>query len=131
MKIPGLKDLYKTVHCDQSGIGLVEALVAIAILGISAVSFISNLSVGSISVRTLDEAAIAQQFLTSEMETIKGVGYDVSGASYPVLTAPEGYSLTLEVDSTIYPDAGIQKITATVWRDGGRVASLENYKANR
>jgi Tfp pilus assembly protein PilV len=122
---------FKKTFQSQSGIGLVEGLVAVAILGVSAVSFISNLSAGAISVRNLDEQAIAQQLLTSQMETLKGVDYDPTGLSYPIISGTAGYSLTVTVDSHIYTNTDLQKITAAVWRNGAQVAKLENYKVNR
>jgi type II secretory pathway pseudopilin PulG len=131
MKLTHLISRCKKAWRSQSGIGLVEALVAIAILGMASVGFVSNLSAGSISVRTLNEAAIAQQLLTSQMETLKGAKYDVTGSSYPIINAPSGYSLTLDVNSKIYANTNLQKITATVWHNGALVEKLENYKVNR
>lgn len=115
----------------QSGFGLVETLVAISILGLSAVAFISSLSAGAISVKTLDEQTIAQQLLTSQMEALRSQNYDVSGNTYSLVAAPDGYSLTLSVNSHIYSDTDLQKITATVWHHGIKVETLENYKGLR
>jgi type II secretory pathway pseudopilin PulG len=116
---------------QESGMGLVESLVAIAILGVSAVSFITSLSAGAISVKDLNEQAIAQQLLTSQMEELKGVSYDLSGRSYPIIKVPEGYDLTLTVNSSIYTNTNIQKITAVVWHDGSQVSQIENYKVKQ
>jgi len=55
----------------QAGIGLVETLVAIAILGVVAVTFMTALSAGSISVNNLAQQASAQELATTQMETIR------------------------------------------------------------
>jgi hypothetical protein len=120
-----------TIFKEQTGIGLAETLVAIAILGVSAVSFISNLSAGAISVRTLNEETVVQQLLTSEMETLRGVTYDVSGTSYPIISSPSGYTLTIAVNSSIYSNNNIQKITVLVWHDGVQAGQLESYKVKK
>jgi hypothetical protein len=114
---------------DQSGIGLAEALVAIAILGVSAVCFVSSLSAGAISTSTLQESMIAQRLLTSEMETLNSLQYDITGLSYPVISLPADYNLTLSVNSNIFSNTDLQKITAVVWHNGVQVAQLENYKS--
>ena len=116
---------------NQSGIGLVESLVAIAILGVAAVSFVSSLSAGAVAVNTLNEQTVSQQLLTSEMETLKGIAYDINGNAYPVINTPEGYNLTVAVNSHIYADTDLQKITLVVRHNGVQVAQLENYKVNR
>jgi len=121
----------KRLLLSQKGFGLVETLVAVAILGLSAVSFVSSLSAGARSVNTLDEQVVAQQLLSSQIEYLKDQTYDATGGSYSLIEAPEGYSLALEVDSHIYPDSDLQKITVTVRHHGQAVSSLENYKADR
>jgi Tfp pilus assembly protein PilV len=131
MKVLNFVSQLKKLLRAQSGIGLVETLVAVAILGVSAVSFVSNLSVGAMSVRTLNEEATIQQLLTTQMETLKGLKYDATGNTYPVISTPDGYNLTLSVDSQIVSNTNLQKITATLWLKGKQVAILENYKANR
>jgi prepilin-type N-terminal cleavage/methylation domain-containing protein len=121
----------KKLFCNQSGMGLAETLVAIAILGIAAVCFVSSLSVGAVSVNALGEQAVAQQLLTSEMESIKAASYDVTGGSYPIVDAPDNYSLTLSVNSSLFSNTNIQKVTASVYHNGVLVEKLENMKGNR
>ncbi len=116
---------------NQSGIGLTESLVAIAILGVSAISFITSLASGAISVKTLDQAAMAQQLLTSQMETLKAMPYDATGQSYTVINAPEGYRVTLEVNSNIYSDPNLQHIIAVVWHQNTPLSQLESFRTNR
>jgi hypothetical protein len=115
----------------ESGIGLAETLVALAILGISASAFITALSTGAISVRIQDELALSQGLAQSEMEVIKAAPFDVTGQSYPVLNGPSGYTITIQTDSSVYGDSRIQQVTVTVLHDASAVLTLENYKVNR
>jgi prepilin-type N-terminal cleavage/methylation domain-containing protein len=54
--------LKKALSCSgrKPGFGLVESLVAIAILGISLTAFITDLSAGSIAVNSHSEQVVAQ-----------------------------------------------------------------------
>jgi type II secretory pathway pseudopilin PulG len=126
-----IKTLAQKVLSGQTGIGLVETLVAISILGLSAVCFVSSLSVGAMSVNTLGQQAIAQQLLTSEMEILKAAAFDVTGGTYPKVDLPDNYTMTLNVNSNLFSNTNIQKISATVYHNGVAVASLENIKGNR
>jgi type II secretory pathway pseudopilin PulG len=116
---------------DQKGIGLVETLVAIAILGVTAVTFMTALSAGSNSVNVMQKQATGQELAMTQMETIKAANYDVTGNSYTALDAPAGYQINIETASNIYTDTDIQKITVEVSYDNETVSRLENYKVNR
>ena len=118
---------------DQKGLGLVESLVAVAILGSSAVAFAVALSAGSIAVREQDQQVMAQSLVQAQLEYVKGYTYEPEATTYPAVDAPEGYSVSVAVGSI--PEAGddtdIQRITATVSRGGDNILSVEDYKVNR
>lgn len=116
---------------EEKGISLVEALVAIAILGIGITAFITALSTGSIAVGAQDEATIVQRLAQTQMESIKAAAYDSSGGSYSPVTAPASYAISINVNSSIYTNSDIQKVTVTVSREGNPVLTLEDYKVNR
>jgi type II secretory pathway pseudopilin PulG len=116
---------------DQAGIGLVEALVAIAILGITAATFMTALSAGSVSVSDLRQQAIAQELVRTQMETLKAADYDATGDSYPAIDAPAGYQMKIETKADSNGDSGIQKITVEVNYDNQTIARLENFKVDR
>ena len=115
----------------QSGLGLVETLVAVAILGTSVVAFVVALSTGSIAVGEQDEEVVVQGLARSQLEYTKSYTYNPGATTYPTITAPTGYSLDVAVSSVPGADTNIQKITVTVSRDGQDVLTVSDYKVNR
>jgi type II secretory pathway pseudopilin PulG len=115
----------------QRGIGLAETLVAIAILGTAVVAFATGLGAGSIAVGEHDDQATAQGLAQSQMEYTKSYAYNPGAATYPLLNAPEGYSLNVSASAASGGDTDIQKITVTVSREGEEIVRVEDYKVNR
>jgi hypothetical protein len=65
------------------------------------------------------------------MESVKDAAYDVTGATYATVSAPAGYAVVLNVDSGVYVNSNIQKVTVTVQRSSIPVLAIEGYKVNR
>lgn len=120
----------KDKYSDQRGIGLVETMMAVAILGTAVVAFIAALSTGSISVNLHQEETIAQRLAQNQIEYTKEQPFD-AGGSYSLLAAPAGYTVTLDVAPVPDGDIYIQKITAAVLRDGSSIFEVSDYKVNR
>jgi type II secretory pathway pseudopilin PulG len=115
----------------QSGLGLVETLVAVAILGTAVVAFSVGLSAGSIAVGENDVETVAQGLGQSQLEYTKSYAYDSGATTYPPVAAPEGYSISVSVSSVPNTDSDIQKITVTVNHESETVLEVEDYKVNR
>lgn len=113
----------------QKGLGLVETLVAVAILGTSVVAFVTALSAGSIAVGKQDEAVVAQSLVQTQLEYTKSYAYDPEATTYPTVDTPEGYTISVGVTSV--PDTDIQKITVTISRDSENIITVADYKVNR
>ena len=116
---------------DQRGLGLVESLVAVAILGVAVVAFAVALSAGSIAVREQDEQVVAQSLARTQLEYTKSYPYDPEATTYPAVETPEGYSVSVEVGSIPDTDTDIQKITVTISREEEDILTVEDYKVNR
>lgn len=116
---------------DEKGLGLVETLMAVAILGVSVVAFVVTLSAGSIAVGEQDEMVIAQSLAQTQLEYTKSYTYDAGASTYPVVATPEGYSVSVNITSVPNTDTDIQKITVTVTRGNENILAVENYKVNR
>lgn len=116
---------------DQGGLGLVETLVAVAILGTAVVAFVTALSAGSIAVGEYDGEAVAQRLAQSQMEYTKSSTYDPGAITYPLLNAPAGYAVSVAVSAVPNAGSDIQKITVTVARDGEEMIQVEDYKMDR
>jgi len=116
---------------NQQGLGLVETLVAVAILGTSVVAFVVSLSAGSLAVAEQDTETVAQSLAQSQMEYTKNYAFNPAAATYPTVAAPAGYSITVGVSPVPGTDSNMQKITVTVLRDGSSAFLVSDYKVNR
>lgn len=116
----------------QSGIGLVETLVAVAILGTAVTAFVVALNTGLLGVGAQDEGRIAQQLAQTQLEYTKSVAYVSGAVTYPAVTTPPGYDIEVNVSALDPPaDSDIQRITVIVSRDGEDILSVDGYKVNR
>jgi len=116
---------------DQMGLGLVETLVAVAVLGTSVVAFVVALSAGSIAVGEQGEEVVAQSLVRTQLEYIKSYPYDSEATTYPAVDLPEGYTISVGVTSIPGTDADMQKITVTISRESEDIITVEDYKVNR
>lgn len=113
---------------SEKGFSLLETIVALALLGIISVSFLSGLATTSSARTTADERAGAKILAESYMEEIRKAEY---APSYN-LTIPDeyaGYSVDLTVENERNND--IQRLTVTVRHHGHDVLTLESYKVHR
>jgi len=132
------------VRNGEIGASLIETLVALAILGIIAIAFLSGLATASEATAITDERGTAESLARSQMEYVKSQGYisyaEPGHGEYALITTPDGYS----VETTATPidaetgdplsegeDNGLQKITVEAKHEDELVITLENYKVNR
>lgn len=116
---------------DERGLGLVESLAAVAVLGATVVAFVVALSTGSIAVRESDQEAVAQSLVRSQLEYIKNYPYDPAATTYPKVAELEGYDISVEISPIPDTDTDIQQVTVTISRDGEEILTVEGYKVNR
>jgi len=116
----------------QKGFGLVESLIAVAILGSTVFMLLGSLSTGSLSVGILYEETISENIGRMQMEYTKSLAFHSAPYVYqPVTEIPDDYSVTATASSITGRDTNIQKITVEVYRNGERTHTLEGYKVNR
>lgn len=115
---------------SERGVSFIETVVALALLGIIGVTFLSALATSSNARLIADEHASARIIAESQMEDIKKQCYASSyNATASILAEYPGYSiLTPEVDSL---GNGLQKITITVRHHNKDITTLESYKVDR
>jgi len=130
---------------DETGIGLVESLAAVAILGVAVTAFVASLSTGTIAVREGDQEVVAQSLACAQLEYAKNYPYNPVATTYPYvytynetynpnpISLPEGYDISVAVSPI--PEAGgdtdIQKVTVTISREGVDILTVANYKVKR
>jgi prepilin-type N-terminal cleavage/methylation domain-containing protein len=115
----------------QRGMTLLETTVAMTILGVSAVVMIVAMSGGMLAVRENKEEVAAQEVARTQMEYIKGCAYNSGATTYPTVSVPAGYSISVGVSSVPSTNSDIQKVTANISRDGMLIMTVTDYKLNR
>jgi type II secretory pathway pseudopilin PulG len=115
----------------ERGLGIVESLAAVAVLGAAVVAFIVALSTGSLAVREVDEETVAQSLARSQLEYIKDYPYNSAATTYPKVETPEGYTVSVAVSSIPETNTDIQKITVIISRESEDILTVADYKVNR
>jgi type II secretory pathway pseudopilin PulG len=130
--IPALRYFIRRLH-GQRGIGLVETLVAIAILGVGVTAFVTDLSAGSIAVNVQNETTLAQGLAQTQMEVIKAAPYDKTGRSYRPVDSPDGYTIRIDAGPVEGNEnkKNIQQVSVTILHNENKILTLEDYKVNR
>ena len=120
---------------SEKGFSLIEILVAVAILGLVAVTFLSGLATVIKGTVISNEQAIAESLVRVEAEYVKGCDYQPYPSVYPVnpeLTIPSRWNIPQPTVELVHAtDDGIQKVTITAEHDGEAILSIEIYKVER
>jgi type II secretory pathway pseudopilin PulG len=114
----------------ELGISLIETVVALAILGTIAVSFLSGLAISTKNTFIADEVVTARSLAQSQIEWIKDAPYNAIGYSPPESTEEYYTNYSTNVTANLLGD-GIQKITVIVKHFDKVMVRLEDYKVNR
>ncbi|MFH1651823.1 MAG: type II secretion system protein [Chloroflexota bacterium] len=113
----------------EKGATLIEAIVALALLGIVGAAFLSALATSSTSRLIADEHVSARVLAESQMEEIKQRAYAFAYDPVPVGADYPGYSANIDVENL--RNGSIQKITVTISHHDHDITSLESYKVSR
>ena len=124
----------------ERGFSFIEVVIALSVLGIIAVGFLSALGTSTKTLMIADERETANNLAEAQMENVKKQAYDSDNnpPDYSLMPGiPGNYSIDLPLAQRLDPDLdgfddddGIQKITITVRHDGKEVLTLEDYKVN-
>jgi type II secretory pathway pseudopilin PulG len=131
-----LFSIFKVFIRRESGVTLLETVVALAILGTIGVIFLNGLTTTSKAAFIVDEQATAESLARSQMEWAQNADFVYSATQYSPASIPSSkdyinYSATITAEPLHNPDDGIQKITVTVKRFGETVIRLQSYKVDR
>jgi prepilin-type N-terminal cleavage/methylation domain-containing protein len=127
------RSIFKVLR-GQRGDSLIEVLVAVAILGVVAVAFLSAMVTAYRGVTLADEKTMAESLTRTELERVRNASYPVIDDSRSVY----GYDVDLDVEYidpvTHLPTGtplGMQKVTVTVSHNDEVVLVTETSKVNR
>ncbi len=126
----------------SGGFSMLEVVIAIALLGIIAVSVLSALQTAALALISADRRATAESLARTQMEWVRFSEYDnILEEGHPeysldpqIETAlPPGFSVdttAIRFNKDVDPDDddGIQHITVTVTHEDRVVVTLEDYK---
>jgi prepilin-type N-terminal cleavage/methylation domain-containing protein len=121
----------------QKGFGLIEVLVALAILGVTAVGYMSALATSTKTAIKTDRMDTGRAISQTVMEYVKKQAFSSAGSYYDstdiddMLSEYPGYTVDIDAPPAPERDTYIQKITVTVYYDGQTVTTLEDCKAKR
>ena len=113
----------------ETGSTLIEAIVALALLGIIGAVFLGALATSSSTRALADEHASARILAESQMENIRRQDYSFSYD--PPLIPAEYTSYSTRIDVENLRNGNIQKITITARHHDRDITALESYKTNR
>lgn len=108
----------------QRGTGMVEVIVALALLGVIGTTFLGAVRMGWEATAVIKEQATSRNLAYSQLEVIRASSY---GDTYPVsIESPNGYSLSID---TSVVDGNMQKIRVIVHKNNKPLLCLEDLKA--
>jgi prepilin-type N-terminal cleavage/methylation domain-containing protein len=124
----------------ERGFTFIEVVIALGVLGMIAVGFLSGLGTASKGLLIADERETANNLAEAQIENVKNQAYDDINdpPQYSLMAGiPDSYSIDQPLAYRMDPDLdgledddGIQRITVTVRHNGKEVLTLEDYKVN-
>ena len=121
---------------SEKGFAFIETVVALALLGIIAVAFLSSLATATRATVIANDKTTAVSLAQTQIEWVKKADYIYDAAGYSAAPIPSsqdytGYSVQIDSEPLNSPDDGIQKITITVkyWEENA--LQLDVYKVDK
>jgi type II secretory pathway pseudopilin PulG len=117
---------------SEKGAMIIEAIVALALLGIIGASFLGSIGTASRATMVAEDKVIAESLTRGQIEYIKACPYAAEYPINPALDIPDGWSMPVPTVENIHgTDDGIQKVTITVLHGEETVLTTFTYKVDR
>jgi prepilin-type N-terminal cleavage/methylation domain-containing protein len=119
----------------QRGFVLVEALVALTIVGVMSVVLLGGIATSSKATIVTGEQEIAESLVRTEIEYVKNHSYLSYPSTYPLdpnMTIPSAWTIPLPSTSKVHAtDDGIQIVTVSAVHQGRTILTIQSFKVNR
>jgi len=121
---------------EERGLALLESLVAVAILGLTAAAYLGGLGTVFRAGSVTDVNSTAASLATSQLERIRDTAYSYNATAYSAAEIPgtadyAGYAVNITAAALNSPDDGVQRLTVNVTRHGETVYTMTSYKVDR
>ncbi len=121
---------------SEKGFAFIETVIALALLGIIAVAFLSGLATSSKGTIVANSRVTAISLAQTQIEGVKKSDYVYDATGYSAAPIPSsqdytGYSVQIDSAPLNSPDDGIQKITVTVKHWDEDALQLDVYKVDK
>lgn len=116
---------------SQRGFVLVEALVALAIMGSATAATLTSISTGALLTSRTALHGTADWLATSEANFVHEAPYQATPGTYANVTAPTDFIVANATSAIIGGDDQIQAVTITVTYQGLVLLTTEVLKVNR
>ncbi len=116
---------------SQRGVILVEALVAIAIMGSATTATLTSLSSGAITTNRTALRGTADWLATSEANLIQEATFQATPGTYVNVTPPTDFVVSNATSPIVGGDAQIQTVTLTISYQGKPLLTTEILKVDR
>ena len=116
---------------SQRGVVLVEALVAIAIMGSATTATLTSLSSGAMTTNRTALRGTADWLATSEANLILEAPFQATPGTYTNIAPPTDYVVSNVTSPVVGGDAQIQTVTITISYQGEVLLTTEILKVDR
>ena len=133
----------------QRGVTVIETVIALALLGIFGMVFLSAISTSSITMANAEKKVHVDNLARAQVEYTKECSYieyiygppdtppdyqrldELDPADPYAVIVPSGYSINVAAVALHNPDDGIQEITVNILREGENLLVVKGYKVDR
>jgi len=135
------KEIFRLFQ-GQRGFNLIEALVAVAVLGLIGSSVLVTLNTNFRADQTLEDKVTATNLATAYLETIRKLTFDATYSNAgDNITIPSGYSVVIDTECssdginfgtcTGSANETFQRVSVSVSREEKSILTMCTYKTKR
>ncbi len=115
---------------SQAGAILMDAIVAIAALGVLGSGIAGAVQAGLVAQRQFEVQSMSENLLRNQLQYVFQQTYAPPGAAYQVIAAPPNYSLTAEAMPFDQTSTSIETVRITVLFEGRPFRVFETARAD-